>query len=219
VYKMSLKAFYEDETLYSTREHRWKQQYVNEVLYSTRAGLSGLTEYIRNMVNTNKLTEKEVFDILSFMIHIYITNRSCELSSQLLDMNKTVSHIIFHMCKPFPFHTTKVSMSIVKFRAMKYRRIQNLIGLAYSFSQYDIMSNFLKFGYEPNYDVYKKILWNKDSEYMEMILTYSPLSGSECQSLWKDIKKEVDEYRQNYDSQVDMLRTCSILKFAKGYLL
>ena len=216
---MSFKSFFEDETLYSQMEHRWKKKYVTEVVESMRLGLSGLTEYIQNIQTTNKLTEKEVLDILCFMIHTLIICRSREELNMISEVNKRLSNLVYCLCKPFPFHTTRVSMDTVKLQSLKYRRIQEFMEIAYSFQQYDIMFNFLKFGYDPSYDLYKKILWNKDSKNMEIVLTYSPLTTDHCRQLWKEINDETDEYRQIYTDNVSLMRTISILNFSRGYLM
>jgi hypothetical protein len=216
---MSFKSFFEDETLYSHMEHRWKKNYVTEVVESMRLGLSGLTEYIQNIQTTNKLTEKEVLDILCFMIHTLIICRSREEVNTISEVNKKLSNLVYCLCKPFPFHTTRVSMHTVKVQALKYRRIQEFMEIAYSFQQYDIMFNFLKFGYDPSYELYKKMLWNKDSKNMEIVLTYSPLTTEHCHRLWKEINEETDEYRETYTDEVSLMRTISILNFSRGYLM
>lgn len=197
----------------------WMKPYVRNVIEKVKSGVSGLTEYIQNLEESDALNPKEVSDIFNFMMYLIIIYRDRRECGKHTDENKKIYSLMYVITRPFPFHKKSITYNEVILNKLNYERIQNLMKVSYSFGQYDIMENFLKYGYEPNREMIHSILWACDSNIMELVLSYSPLNNKDCLEIWEELKQELEEESFTFSNDEYLsLKSRRVKQFAQSYL-
>jgi hypothetical protein len=202
-------------------ENEWMKKYIDDIFKQMSMGFVNFVGAIGDY--ETKLSGNNMTDLLSFMIKtciqqfgtVYIGKKRFRIT---YSHNRGImKYLLYSFTKPFEFSEEgDISYEMYQERAYRYGAIQDMISSVYMFGHTKISSFILKKGYKPKDDFIIYLVYTKQYQFLDFLLTYHPVNSQGCVRIYNEILKSANEAMEQSN---DKEKYETLIKDAMGYFM